>query len=179
MTNRPHSVIFADDDPDTLSMLAFIGKRQGWDVETAPTAEELLEKVEARCNDKAKQCFDIVVSDVSFFSAGKPGISGIAAGRQLERAFPNLPILFLSGYGGLLTRENVKQITTADFLEKPVEPDYLVQHIEYLIRFMHSAYTGAERRLTSVNRSEFARRSTDNPLSVPRVLKLVMGGIKV
>lgn len=170
---RSHCVIFADDDPDTLAMLNVMGKNQGWDVETAGTAEELLAKVEARCAGQEK-CFDIVVTDVSFFSEGQPGISGIAAGRQLEQAFPNLPILFLTGYGGLLTRENIKQISTADIIEKPVDLAQLIARIEYLIRFTKS-YEGPERRRTSVNRSANCRRSTDKNLGVPKVLKLVMG----
>lgn len=170
---RPYSVIFADDDPDTLEMLFIVGRHQGWEVETATTAEELLAKVEERCLS-ARQCFDIVVTDVSFFNAGQPGVSGITAGRQLERAFPNLPILFLTGYGGLLTRDNIKQISTADYLEKPAEPRNLIARIEYLIRFTSNRYEGPERRRTSINRSNACRRSSDQNIGVPKVLKLVM-----
>lgn len=177
-TNGRHSVIFADDDADTLAMLAAIGRRQGWDVSTASTAEELLQKVAARCGGESK-CFDIVVSDVTFFSAGQPGLSGIAAGRQLERAFPNLPILFLTAYDGLLTRENIRSITTADpnYLVKPASLTDLVGRIEYLIRFT-SRYEGPERRRTSVNRTSQRRRSIDNSVGVPRILKLVMDGAR-
>lgn len=171
-----YSVIFADDDEDTLAMLYALGRKQGWDVEIADSAEQLLHKVELRCKDETVDCFDIVVTDVNFFSStGSPGVSGIAAARQLERAFPNLPILFLSGYGGLLTRENIKEIKTAEYIEKPVDPTYLVARIEYLINFTQNRYEGPERRKTSVNRTHFNRRSTDNNLGIPKVLRVVMG----
>src|SRR6185369_7857247 len=144
---RTYSVIFADDDNDMLAMLSAIGKSRGWQVDTATTAEALLEKVQARCAG-SRNCYDIVVMDVSFFSDSRPGISGITAGRQLERAFPNLPILFVTAYDGLLTRENVRAIKTADYLEKPFDPDELIRRIEYLIRFT-SRYEGPDRRRTS------------------------------
>lgn len=171
---RPYTVIFADDDPDTLQFLKVLASHEGWQVETATSAEELLEKVKSRC-EGSERCFDIVVTDVSFFSGGQPGVSGIAAGRQLERAYPNLPILFLTGYNGLLTRENVREIASADYLEKPVDPRDLIMRIEHLIQFTRADYDGPERRRTSVNRTAFARRSTDKNLGVPKVLKLVMG----
>lgn len=173
--HRPYRVIFADDDVDTLTMLALLGRHNGWQVDTAESAEELLEKAERRCVFST-QCYDIVVMDVSFFSDGQPGVSGIAAGRQLEQRFPNLPILFLTGYGGLLTRENIATIRNASYLEKPFDPTALVRRIEYLIRFTSCGnYEGEERRRTSINRSGFNRRGSDKALGVPRVLKLVMG----
>lgn len=102
-------------------------------------------------------------------------MSGISAATQIERAVPNLPILFLTGYGGLLTRENVRAIPTAEVLEKGVDPNDLIERIEYLIEFTRSRYEGPERRRTSVNRTNSHRRSTDNPMGVPKVLRLVMG----
>lgn len=172
---RPNSVIFADDDEDTLLMLRNLGQKQGWNVDTAATAEELLAKVKARCGS-SRTCFDIVVTDVSFFNqGGQPAMSGISAATQIERAVPNLPILFLTGYGGLLTRENVRAIPTAEVLEKGVDPNDLIERIEYLIEFTRSRYEGPERRRTSVNRTNSHRRSTDNPMGVPKVLRLVMG----
>lgn len=170
---RPHSIIFADDDPDQLDYLALLAGLEGWEVDIAHTAEELLAKVKERCDGPRARCYDIVVSDVNFFKGGQPSISGITAGKQLERAFPDLPILFLSGYGGLLTRENINSIATADFMEKPVDPRALIDRINHLIEFS-KMYEGPERRGPSVNRSPNKRRSTDKNLGIPRVLKLVM-----
>lgn len=172
---RPYAVIFADDDADMLHLFQVLGKTRGWEVDTANTAETLLEKVEVRCHSPLARCYDIVVTDVSFFNSEVPGISGIAAARQLERKFPNLPILFLTGYNGLLTRENVRSIPNADVLEKPIEANALANRVEYLIKFTKSGYDGPERRRTSINRSEFCRRATDSPLGVPKVLKIVLG----
>lgn len=171
---RRYSVIFADDDPDLLRLYDRVARIEGWDVETASTAEELLDKVRARY-DQTGPFFDIVITDVSFFGGANPGVSGIAAGRQLERAFPNLPILFLTGYGGLLTRENISDISTADYLEKPVDVPSLVRRIRHLIQFTRSRYDGPDRRRESCNLSATARRSSDKPLGVPKVLALVMG----
>lgn len=177
---QPYRVIFADDEPDTLHLLETIGRLRGWDVDSARSAEELLAKVEdafkvVRVGVQPRG-FDIVVTDVSFFGGASPGISGITAGRQLERAFPNLPILFLTGYNGLLTRENIKAISTADYLEKPVDSSCLVQRIEYLIGFTSAGrYGGPERRRTSINRTHYMRRVSDKRVGVPRVLKLVIG----
>ena len=181
LRERPYRVIFADDDADTLAMLEMMGRRKGWHVDTATSAEELLAKVEIAFAPKIGRTvdgYDIVVTDVSFFNGATPGISGIAAARQLERAYPNLPILFLSGYGGLLTRENVRSLKSAsypeNYMEKPVDPDNLIERIDYLIRFTASRYEGVERRRTSINRSGLHRRSTDVNLGVPRILRLVM-----
>lgn len=172
-TQEAPRVLFADDDPDTVAMMSVAGGHRGWCVETAISGEEILAKVNAACAEGGP-CYNIIVTDVQFFSGGHDiRMTGIAAAREVRRKFPNLPILFLTGFNGAMTRDNVRAIGNAEVIQKGVDLDYLLDRIELLMRWPVT-YAGPERRRTSVNRTDHQRRDTDKRLEVPAVLSRAM-----
>jgi two-component system, OmpR family, KDP operon response regulator KdpE len=172
--NKPR-ILFADDDAETLQMLVVAAHTKGWCAQSAETAEEILQKVTDACAEGGP-CYDMIVSDVNFFSNGRRGINltGIGAGIEIRSKFKNLPILFLTGWDGPMTRANVRSIGNADILQKPVSVDELFERIETMMNWQHVHYTGPERRHTSINQTGQTRRGTDVRLKVPDILEQAM-----
>ncbi len=81
--------------------------RQGYDVVTASDGDEGLELV--RSGEK----FDLVVSDVVM-----PAMDGPAMAREIRKAQPRLPILFMSGYAEEQLRNQI-DIEAMHFIPKP------------------------------------------------------------
>lgn len=170
-------VLFADDDPDMLEMLLAAAASKGWCAQGATSGEQLLTMVNEACVEGGP-CFDIVVTDIQFFSGGHDiKITGMGAAREVRDKFPNLPILFLTGYAGPMTREDAVGLGCASIMSKPVELDKLTARIEQLMGWSRG-FEGAERRLSSVNRTAYSRRRTDKRLEVPKVLQRAMNAVR-
>jgi CheY-like chemotaxis protein len=124
-------IFIVDDDLDFLEMHSTVLKNRGYEVTTAQSAKECLEKLDA---DRP----DLVVLDVMMekFDAG------FEVAKKIKKKSPRLPVILLTSIGiqtGLEFSSNadVLEITGADLLlDKPVSPDDFVAAIERL--------TGAE-----------------------------------
>ena len=79
-------VLLVEDEPLVLKMLQRVFGAQGWGVVAASSAEEALELVGARAPD-------VLVTDVRL-----PRQSGLWLCRQLRSSYPDLPVVFISGY---------------------------------------------------------------------------------
>lgn len=174
--DRPR-VLFADDNRDILQALVLTALAEGWYADGADTAEGVLELVNRNCRPLLG-CYDLIVTDVSFSHHGVLGMTGISAARSIREKYPDLPILFLTGYDGPMTRENVKDIPNADVQQKGIPMGELMRRIRRVIRWKAVRYTGPERRRTSVNRTHHRRRSTDEPVVASEVLKSLIASIR-
>jgi len=171
-------ILFVDDDVDSLYMFQIAAEHRGWHAEIATTGEAMLQRVNEACA-QGGPCYDIIVTDVHFFTNDNEiRMTGMAAGREVRDKFPNLPILFLTGYGGQMTRENVDSIGNAALLVKPIDTDVLMDRIDKLMTWPNTTYQGVERRRSSVNRSGYMRRATDKRLEVPAVLSRAMNSVR-
>lgn len=85
--------------------------RQGYTVETASEGEEALGLLSAR-GDK-DQKFDIIVSDVVM-----PNMDGPTMAKHVRKHYPDLPILFMSGYAEEQLRKSI-DLDKVNFLPKP------------------------------------------------------------
>ena len=120
-------VLIVDDDLDFLEMHSTVLKNRGYEVATAQSAKECLEKL-----DKGRP--DLVVLDVMMekFDAG------FEVTKKIKKKYPTLPVLLLTSIGlqtGLEFSSNadVLAATGADLLlDKPVSPDVFVAAIEKL-----------------------------------------------
>ena len=79
-------ILVVDDDPGIGQMLAKALARHGFQVDATTSAEEALEKSEAKGYDAA--LVDLVM----------PGRDGADLSQTLRRRFPGLPIGLLTGY---------------------------------------------------------------------------------
>jgi CheY-like chemotaxis protein len=71
---------------------------------------------------------DIVIADVVM-----PGMAGRPLADEVERRWPGTPVIFTSGYIGADAVSRGLLEEGREFLQKPIEPDILVQHIRRML----------------------------------------------
>ena len=94
--------------------------RHGYDVVTAANGEEGLQLLTSRDD------IDLLVSDVVM-----PVMDGPSLGRQARALYPQLPILFMSGYAEEQLRQSIN-LERIEFLPKP----FSVQKLAEIVRRM-------------------------------------------
>ena len=62
-----------------------------------------------------------------------PGMSGLDLAAYLGRAFPSIPILYISGHGESLAIQSIARLSPANVLLKPFTADRLVERVIRLI----------------------------------------------
>jgi CheY-like chemotaxis protein len=124
---RAKRVLIVDDDLDFLEIHSTVLKNRGYEVITAQSSKECLEKLE-------KVRPDLVVLDVMMeqFDAG------FEVSKKIKKKYRDLPVILLTSIGlqtGLEFSSNadVLEVTGADLLlDKPVSPEVFVAEIEKL-----------------------------------------------
>ena len=112
--------ILVVEDRDSLRrMLDHALSGEGYWVDTAPSAEAGIEKIE-------QSEFDLVLTDLKL--PGRSGIDVLKASRELH---PGVPVVVLTAYGTVHTAVEAMKEGAADFLEKPVEIDDLFRLVAY------------------------------------------------
>jgi DNA-binding response OmpR family regulator len=102
-------ILAVDDDPIAVGALRQILTQKGYDVATAASGEEALERV--------RSGFDLVILDVAM-----PGISGYETCRRIrEDALTcNVPVIFLTAKGLLMDMAEGQDAGSDLYLIKPV-----------------------------------------------------------
>lgn len=117
MSSR-RTVFIVDDDHSVRTSFERILVHAGFDVATFGSAEELLA-------DPGRFDPGCLVLDVRM-----PGMDGLALQEELRRDGCVKPIVFLTGYGTVPTSVRAMKGGAVDFLEKPIEPDRLVEVVQ-------------------------------------------------
>ncbi|HMK61051.1 MAG TPA: sigma-54 dependent transcriptional regulator [Dissulfurispiraceae bacterium] len=107
-------ILLVDDEINTLKVLTAILKDSGYDVTSARTAEEGLDKA-------SKIAFDAVITDYKL-----PGINGIMFLQELKRKAPHLPVVMLTAFGSIEMAVEAMKIGAFNYISKPVNPDELL-----------------------------------------------------
>ncbi len=118
MTRKP-KILIVEDQPEVLSVMAYLLTRAGCDVSTAQTGTEGLQLA----RDEA---FDVITLDIDL-----PGISGFEICRRLKRD-PRLchtPVIFVSGRLCEADRQCGRKLGAADCIAKPFDALAFVQRI--------------------------------------------------
>lgn len=168
-------IIFADDDRDTTEILAVYARQRKWEVVTCATGRELLAQVKELCAEGC--CPDMIVADVNYGDTlPGPRMTGISAGREIRKRFPNIPILYLTGWDSTLIRKQAREEIGAEVQSKPVKDiDAFLDRLSYLMEYAGTKYyAGPERRVESINHTRNRRRRTDVDLEVPRVINTAL-----
>ena len=115
----PHriSILIVDDEPDMLRGLRRILKVRGFDVDTAGSGEEAVERVREREPDG-------ILMDIRM-----PGIDGVEAFRQIRSIAPNVFVIFMTAFSKLV--DEAHDEGPIDVLSKPVELDEVCTLIEH------------------------------------------------
>src|SRR5450631_3765351 len=107
------TILIVDDEPSVLRFVTHIMLSAGYEVLQADGGEEAL----AICKSHVC-CFDLMISDIAM-----PRMNGRALAECMNRGYPGVPIIFMSGYpesreivAGLVARGFENGYT---FLQKP------------------------------------------------------------
>lgn len=118
MTDTSPIVFVVDDDEHIRASLSRSLRMRGFEVETFPSARDFLDSY-----DPAKVA--CLVLDY-----GLPGMSGLELQEHINRQGYRLPIIFITGHGGVPESVHAMKGGAVDFLEKPFRQSVLVERIE-------------------------------------------------
>lgn len=160
-------VLFAEDSVELIDVFRHVAERLGWQGLYAGNALEMMIVVNSLLGQNLS--LDAVVADINFLQG--PKVTGITAVREIRKAMPNVPVIFISSYVTSIIREEVRRVG-AEIVQKPFDPETLFVRLSQLIYWYRlvltqDQYIGPERRRNSINRSDNARRATDYILSTP------------
>jgi len=115
------SILVVDDQKALRKNLAFYLKSQGFNVDTAGSGEEALEKIRTTC-------FDIIISD---YKMGK--MTGHDLMKQAKKLQPSSAFIMVTAFGNIPLAVEVIREGAADFIPKPFEYVTILQRIEKLL----------------------------------------------
>jgi two-component system response regulator RegX3 len=118
--NAP-SALVVDDDPGVLDVVAFMLRREGFDVDEEKDGTAALEAARERS-------YDIVILDVML-----PGISGTEICRAL-RAESDVPILMLTARDAEVDRVLGLELGADDYVTKPFSSAELLSRVRAILR---------------------------------------------
>ena len=109
-------VLIVDDDPALLDILPRLLRLriEGLEIDTAESARRALEKID-------EIDYDAVVTDIKM-----PGMDGLALLEEINKLRPGTPTLLISGHGEHDLALQALRGGAYDFIQKPVEREYLV-----------------------------------------------------
>ena len=113
-----HRLLIIDDEEDIRASLRGILEDESYTVFEAANAEEGLAFLET-------QSVDLVFLDIWM-----PGMDGLALLDVLQKLYPHLPVLMISGHGTIETAVSAIKKGAYDFIEKPLSLDKVLFSVE-------------------------------------------------
>jgi len=104
-------VLLIDDDPIDLKSMELLLKSFSYEVITARSGHEGLEKL-------GKTGVDIVVSDIRM-----PGMSGEEVVASINSSYPGLPVVLVTAHGDIRSAVDAMKLGAFDYVVKPPDPD--------------------------------------------------------
>jgi PAS domain S-box-containing protein len=130
-----HVILLVEDDDDLRRLVAEVLTREGYVLVQASNGVDALRAVEAYDGD-----IDLLVTDVVM-----PEMDGVELARRLVERWPELPIVYMSGYAGS-ARDKLRHLReSANFLAKPFEPDDVARRVYDLIHGRVTVRSGTPR----------------------------------
>lgn len=136
------SVFIVDDDEDVRTSLSRSLRTRGYNTEVFASAQAFLDS-------DARDRLGCLILDY-----GMPEMTGLELQQLLLQRKPMIPIIFITGHGGV--REAVEAVKhgAIDFLEKPFRQDILINRIEAAFAMVEKARETDESTLEARARLE-------------------------
>jgi CheY-like chemotaxis protein len=112
------SILIVDDEPIVRESCERIFKEHGYNVDTAPSAKEGLERA-------MRGYFDCALIDLNM--PDRDGMDVVRSARVKRR---NMAVLIITGYGTEESAAEAKRLGVSDYLNKPFTPEELVNAVE-------------------------------------------------
>ncbi len=111
----PARCLVVDDDPQVRQMIGDILSNAGHSVVTAVDGADGVEKF------KSDASFEVVITDLAM-----PKLNGLQLARVCKTLRPAVPVVMLTGWGVLLTEEELAEHGVDEVLSKPVRMDQVL-----------------------------------------------------
>ena len=118
----PRRILVVDDEPTVRESCQRIFAERGYDVETAGSADEGLERAR-------RGYFDCALIDLKM-----PGRDGMDLVRNARESRSNMAVVIITGYDSVDTAAEAARLGVADYVSKPFKPDEIVGAVERALR---------------------------------------------
>lgn len=142
------SILIVDDDKSTRKMLSLILKKKRYEVETAGTGREAIEKAKGRY-------FNLALLDIRLHD-----VKGTELVVPLKEMHPDLEVIIVTGYASLENAVQALNGRASAYLTKPLKMDELLVAVrkvlekQYLTRENRRLYQAAQRELAEFKQAE-------------------------
>lgn len=144
------SVFIVDDDADVRSSLSRALSTRGYATEAFCSAQEFLD------SDAIERQGCLVLD------YGLPGMTGLDLQQHLIKRKHLIPIIFITGHGGVPEAVEAVKHGAIDFLEKPFRPDVLISRIEAAFATLaNSLKTGETMRIARTRLESLTERERE------------------
>jgi two-component system nitrogen regulation response regulator NtrX len=116
------SILVVDDEPGVRSSVSGVLKDEGFDVDTADTGEECLEKANGAA-------YDVIVLDIWL-----PGLDGLTTLQRLRERQIDSQVVIISGHGNIESAVRAIKMGAFDFIEKPLSLEKTVLVVRNALR---------------------------------------------
>ena len=121
------SILVVDDEPDVAELFRQRFRRevrQGtYAMHFAASGAQALEKLV----DGIEPTLIVILSDINM-----PGMDGLQLLTEIKKRRPDLPVMMVTAYGDDERRRRAAEAGASEFLTKPVDFDFLKQHLRRL-----------------------------------------------
>lgn len=155
--SNPLTVFVVDDDEAIRTSLARALGKRGYTVETHDSAQSFL------------NAFDGTRTGCLILDHGMPGMTGLELQAHLNEQGLSIPIVFITGHGGVPESVRAIKAGAVDFLEKPFRQADLIERIETAFKLAHDRILSQEQ--TRLNQARFERLTAREQEIVQRILE--------
>jgi DNA-binding NtrC family response regulator len=120
---RPATILVADDDAAVRQMMAKTLRRSGFSVIEADSAERGVAAVAMR-----QGAIDLAIIDMQM-----PGMSGLDLAVEVERRYPGIQLLYISGYLHSIALDCISRRAPESVLFKPFTVTVLLDKVAQLL----------------------------------------------
>ncbi|MBI1821243.1 MAG: sigma-54-dependent Fis family transcriptional regulator [Nitrospirae bacterium] len=118
-------ILVVDDEVNMRALFEKILGKEGYEVETASTGEEAIQRLE-------KETFDLIISDLKM-----PGIDGSQVLKKAKEISPEIPFILLTAFGTIDSAVAAMKEGAFDYLTKPVNNDEVKLVIKKALDLYH------------------------------------------
>ena len=154
-----HDILIVDDERDIRALIGGILADEGMTTREAGNADEALNAVRTRLPS-------LVILDI-WLQGSK--LDGIQILDQLQKEYPLLPVIMISGHGNIETAVSAIKKGAYDFIEKPFETDRLLLLVSRAMESARLKRENAELRLRAGGEIEL----TGNSPAITQVRQLI------
>ena len=132
-------ILVVDDEQDLCEILRFNLEAEDYEVDTAASAEEALEKVEG--GKRGVDGYDLLLLDVMM-----GGMSGFDLARRLRESGDQTPVIFLTALGGHDDQLQGFDAGADDYIAKPFSFDTVLARVKAVLRRSQNNQNNLTRR---------------------------------